>query len=260
MSQENDVLQFPAGLVGFPELKRFRLYEAPSGYPLKFLQSLDEEEVAYVCVDVVAAKLGCTIPLEDSRLAPLALKRPEDAQVLAMVVVPRNPRQMTANLANPLVINKTSSTGCQIELPPDLFPPQYPVFSHQEDVIISFPRGLIGFPELRSFRLMEPSGGYPLKFLQAVGQQDISFTCVDVAAYKPDYEFPLSEEDASCLSLETPEDAMVLAMVVVPEDPRQMTANLAGPLVLNIKTRMGRQVVLSTDKYPLRFPLFPGPR
>jgi flagellar assembly factor FliW len=138
----------------------------------------------------------------------------------------------------------------------DQYPLQYPVFAHKEDVIVSFPKGLIGFPELHSFRLFEPQGSYPLKFLQAVDQQEISFVCVDVAAIKSDYEFPLNPEDAKFLALEKFEDALVLALVVIPEDPRQMTANLAGPLVINIRTRMGRQVVLSTDSYPLRHPLF----
>jgi flagellar assembly factor FliW len=34
-----------------------------------------------------------------------------------------------------------------------------------------------------------------------------------------------------------------------------MTTNLAGPLVINVKTRIGFQIVLNADKYPLRFPI-----
>jgi flagellar assembly factor FliW len=48
---------------------------------------------------------------------------------------------------------------------------------------------------------------------------------------------------------------MILTMVVVPEDPRHMTTNLAGPLVVNVKTRQGRQIILNSEKYPLRFPV-----
>jgi flagellar assembly factor FliW len=128
----------------------------------------------------------------------------------------------------------------------------------EEEVLnrVVFPTGLVGFPHLEAFRLMEPTGGYPLKFLQAEGQEEISFVCIDVAAIKPDYEVPLGDEEAQSLALEDPADALVLALVVIPEDPRLMTANLAGPLVINIKTLQGRQVILNPDRYPLKFRVF----
>ena len=86
-------------------------------------------------------------------------------------------------------------------------------------------------------------------------ESEISFTCIDVAAIKMDYEFALNEEEAKALALEKPEDALVLALVVIPEDPRQMTANLAGPLVVNTQSKEGRQVILNTENYSLKFPI-----
>jgi N-methylhydantoinase A/oxoprolinase/acetone carboxylase beta subunit len=61
--------------------------------------------------------------------------------------------------------------------------------------------------------------------------------------------------DSYDLALEKPEDALVLALVGIPEDPRQMTANLAGPLVVNTQTKQGRQVILNTESYSLKFPI-----
>jgi flagellar assembly factor FliW len=45
--------------------------------------------------------------------------------------------------------------------------------------------------------------------------------------------------------------------VVIPENAKYMTTNLAGPLVINVNTRIGFQIVLNSDKYPLRFPIIP---
>lgn len=126
-----------------------------------------------------------------------------------------------------------------------------------DDIILSFPKGLLGFPQLTSFRLFEPHDGYPLKFLQAVEDEGVLFTCIDPAVVKPDYEVPLEEDEAAILALEAPADALVLTLVVVPEDPSQMTTNLAGPLLVNVRTRTGCQVVLSSEKFPLRFPILP---
>ena len=128
----------------------------------------------------------------------------------------------------------------------------------QDGAILSFPNGLIGFPALKAFRLFEPGDSYPLKFLQAVDREDVSFTCIDVQAIKPDYVVPLSDEDARGLALHEASDAMVLALVVIPEDPAGMTANLAGPVVVNTRTLQARQIVLNIDQYPLAYRVFPG--
>lgn len=124
-----------------------------------------------------------------------------------------------------------------------------------DGVLLTFPKGLVGFPQHKAFRLFEPNDGYPLKFLQSVDAQEVSFTCIDPVSIKQDYEVPLGPEDSEALRLESPEDAMVLTLVVIPDDARQMTTNLAGPLVINAKTKVGYQIVLNTETYPLRFPI-----
>jgi len=259
MSQDEVILSFPAGLVGFENVTEFRLFEPAGGYPLKFLQAVDRPELSFVCMDAAAIKMDYEVPLNDSDAAFLALEKLEDAMVLVLVVIPEDPRLMTANLAGPLVINIRTLKGRQVILDTREYPLKYPVLNNQDGVLISFPSGLIGFSHLRSFRLFEPLGSYPLKFLQAVEDEAVSFTCVDVAAIKMDYEFALQEEEAQTLGFEKPEDAMVLALVVVPEDPRQMTANLAGPVVINVKTRQARQVILDTERYPLKYPIISDP-
>jgi len=255
MSQDEIIVRFPSGFVGSPELKEFRLFEPDGGYPLKFLQSTEHPDISFTCMDAAAVKMDYEVPLEETVAQTLSLENPQDALVLLLMVVPEDHRQMTANLAGPLVINARTSIGVQVILEGPQFPLAYPVFSLKDEVLISFPSGLVGFPEYHSFRLFEPAGGYPLKFLQSVDEPDISFSCIDVAAIRPDFEVPLGEEDAAVLALESPIDALVLALVVIPEDPRKMTANLAGPVVINGKTRIGRQIVLNIDTYPLKFPV-----
>lgn len=124
-----------------------------------------------------------------------------------------------------------------------------------DGILLTFPKGLLGFPKLTTFRLFEPQDGYPLKFLQSVEAPEISFTCMDPAGIKEDYSVPLGDEEAEALHLESQEDALVLTLVVIPEDPRRMTTNLAGPLVINLKSNVGFQIALNADKFPLRFPI-----
>lgn len=124
-----------------------------------------------------------------------------------------------------------------------------------DGIQVTFPKGLLGFEQLTTFLLFEPKDGYPLKFLQSTENPDVSFICIDPVTVKRDYQVPLTPEEAEALGLEAPEEALILTLVVVPEDPQHMTTNLAGPIIINVRTRMGRQIILSSETYPLRCPI-----
>lgn len=127
---------------------------------------------------------------------------------------------------------------------------------NDEGILLSFPNGLIGFPELTRLRLLEPADAYPLKFLQCEDKPEVSFIALDVAVIKPDYQVPLGDAEAQALALERETDALVLTMVSIPpNDPEAMTTNLAGPLVINTRTLVGRQVALNVEAYPLKYPV-----
>jgi flagellar assembly factor FliW len=53
------------------------------------------------------------------------------------------------------------------------------------------------------------------------------------------------------------EDLSTAVILTIPSnDPAHITANLRGPLLMNPRTRLCKQVVLS-DEVPTRHPLFP---
>jgi flagellar assembly factor FliW len=209
-------------------------------------------------MDAASVKLDYEVPLAPDDAQALALHAPDDAMVLLIVSVPNNDaHQTTANLAGPLVINHRTRVGRQVVLDSKTYPLKYQVFAARREALLQFSTGLVGYPALKTYRLYEPKDSYPLKFLQSVEREDISFTCIDVQAIKPDYVVPLGEADAQELAIREPSDALVLALVVIPKDPSKMTANLAGPVVVNVKTLKARQIVLNIDQYPLAYPVVP---
>lgn len=257
MSQDETLLSFPEGIFGYPNCRSFRLLEPQGAYPLKFLQAVEDPSVSFPCMDAVAIQQDYQVPLTEAQAGTLALEQESEAMVLAILVVPEDPRQATANLAGPLVLNTRTLVGLQVDLDITKYPLRFPVFAAKEELVLHFPYGLVGFPELKHLRLYEPQDSYPLKFLQSETQPEISFPCIEIGAISPDFRAPLSEEEAEQLALEKPEEAMLLALVTVPGEARKMTANLAGPLVVNVKSRLGRQLVLPTDQYPLRHRIIP---
>ncbi len=123
----------------------------------------------------------------------------------------------------------------------------------EEEKAILFPRGLVAFEEMKRYVLIDNNKGeVPLSWLQSLENPDLSFVVINPFYIKKDYEFEVSSADMEELGIEKREDTVVLTIVVVPEKIEQMTTNLAAPLVINVKTRKGKQIVLQSTKYHTR--------
>ncbi|NPA14925.1 MAG: flagellar assembly protein FliW [Deferribacteres bacterium] len=128
----------------------------------------------------------------------------------------------------------------------------------KEDEIIHMVEPILGFPYSKRYVILNHKTGSPFKWLQSVDDAGLAFVIVDPRLFKPDYVVPLEKEDAEKLQIEDEADAEVYVFVVIPEDPKEMSANLKGPLVVNRKKRLAKQIVLIDDSYPLRYKLLKG--
>lgn len=114
-----------------------------------------------------------------------------------------------------------------------------------DDEILSFPEGLLGFPALRKFALIPNPKGGPFLWLQAAEDPGVAFVVVDPVEFFSDYKVSVRSDDVASIRLADAAEGRVVVILTVPGDPREITANLQGPIVLNIKERLGRQVVLA---------------
>jgi flagellar assembly factor FliW len=120
--------------------------------------------------------------------------------------------------------------------------------------ILDFPEGIPGFEHTRRFMWYQPENSV-FSCLQAVDRTEVAFIAISPFLVCPDYGFELEAQVAGKLELHGLEDALLLALVTIPEgDPHQSTANLKAPLVINCVKQRGYQVILD-DKYALRTPL-----
>ena len=121
-----------------------------------------------------------------------------------------------------------------------------------EEVIITFPSGLLGFPDVKRFTLLNHKPDSPFRFLQAVDEPDLAFVVMNAFELRPDYAPELWEEDQLHLGRPAPGDLDVYVILTIPEDPSRMTANLLGPVFVNRRLRLGKQVVQQNDAYTTR--------
>lgn len=121
-----------------------------------------------------------------------------------------------------------------------------------ESEIIHLPSGLIGFPELKDYILLDHQKGSPFKWLQSINDGAIAFVLINPLLFKPDYTVEVSENEVVELKLENEEDAVISVIITMPSNPQNMTANLKAPLVFSLKNRRGKQIILSSSEYTTR--------
>ncbi|NOZ68730.1 MAG: flagellar assembly protein FliW [Deferribacteres bacterium] len=120
------------------------------------------------------------------------------------------------------------------------------------DKIIYFPNGLIGFPDVRRYILMDYKDTL-LKWLQAVDAKDVAFIVAPTYEFFPDYSVKIDNQTRDLLGIENEEDVIILAILRVQGE--NVTANLQGPLVINSTSRKGVQVVNEDSRFSCRTPL-----
>lgn len=118
--------------------------------------------------------------------------------------------------------------------------------------IIIVPEGIIGFPDIKRYVILDMGKDTPFKLFQAVDEPTVGFVIIDPVLFKPDYTVKVRKEDLYSLSAENLNEIVTAVIVTIPEDLYKMTANLRGPLLINLKSRLARQLVLSDDTYNTR--------
>lgn len=123
------------------------------------------------------------------------------------------------------------------------------------DCIVEMPLGLLGFEQIKKYRLLRNHDEAPFLWLQMLDGPGQAFIVVPPAAVVEDYRPDLSSEDVSFLDLADPKDAWVLNIVTLRRNG-DATVNLKGPIVCNRRTRIAKQIIpLNAAQFPLQHPL-----
>jgi flagellar assembly factor FliW len=128
----------------------------------------------------------------------------------------------------------------------------------QEQAVIHFESGLPGFQELRGFVLLPVEEGPGLYYLQSVEEPPVCFITASPFLIMEDYEMDISEETVEALAIEKQEEVSLYVVLTIPEDIKDMTANLLAPIVINRVNNKAAQEILNHDKYHIKHKVFRG--
>lgn len=122
-----------------------------------------------------------------------------------------------------------------------------------ESELIRIPEGLVGFRSFTQFVHFPDPIVAGLSWLQSVTAPELAFGLVAPPLAVSDYRVELRPGDRAALELD--EERSALVYVILNRGEGGLTVNLQGPLVINPVRRLGRQLVLTSSRYAVRFPL-----
>lgn len=123
-----------------------------------------------------------------------------------------------------------------------------------ESKVIAMPDSLVGFTE-RRFIILNPENGGPFCWYQAVDNPALSFVVIEPHSFFPEYQVKLTREEHDKLLLEPGDETVLLCVATMAADPRLITINMQGPIVVNPAGMIARQIVLD-EKHTTRQLLF----
>ena len=122
---------------------------------------------------------------------------------------------------------------------------------------LNFTQSLLGFPQSTTYAVIEVQDT-PYMWLQSVDEPDVAFLATSPFLFFPSYDLELGEEEQQQLDVDDPSQIEVLTLLTVHrsgETPETITANLLGPIIVNIESRQALQLVLENPSYSTRVPL-----
>ena len=146
-------------------------------------------------------------------------------------------------------IEETADRETIIELP------RFGTCTYLDSEVLTFPWGLPGFGTLRRFLALSLEGQEKFVWLQSLEDLSVALPTSDPWLIFPDYNPQLPPYAISSLDIQRAEDFVTLGVVVVTTGAAEMTMNLLAPIVVNLRSRVGRQITLETGGYSVRAPI-----
>lgn len=123
--------------------------------------------------------------------------------------------------------------------------------------LVNLPDGMIGFGGLTKFVVVNTKEDSPFRWLQSVDEPPLAFLVAFPDQIVGDYtpEIPISTAKELSITEESP--YLVFVTATIPKGkPMDAVANLAAPILINLETRIGKQVILEDEAYTMRYPIF----
>lgn len=122
------------------------------------------------------------------------------------------------------------------------------------EIILKKP--IFGFEEYTEYYLIALEEPEQFTLLQSKEDANISFMLTRPRFFLSDYVLDIDDDDAKLLVIEKHEDVIDYAIVTIPEKIEDITMNILGPIVINMKNRYAIQSISNSPHYSTKCSLF----
>lgn len=122
----------------------------------------------------------------------------------------------------------------------------------EEDKVLTIKEGLLGFEGKERYALIGREEEQPFEWLQSVEDPTLAFVVCQASAIIPDYQLSMLQEDFNDLDSDDEDNLSIYLIVVVPDNPSDMTVNMKGPVIINERTFVGKQIINQVEEYGVR--------
>ncbi|WP_334310122.1 flagellar assembly protein FliW [Clostridioides difficile] len=123
---------------------------------------------------------------------------------------------------------------------------------------VTLKKGILGFENLKEYELLDIEDNDSLKEFNSTEEEGIGFVVVSPFEIINEYEIILNQETIEKLEVKSPKDVVLFNIITLGQTFEESTVNMKAPIVINIKTNFGMQIILQDDKYSIRHPLLRG--
>ncbi|NFF61830.1 flagellar assembly protein FliW [Clostridium botulinum] len=127
---------------------------------------------------------------------------------------------------------------------------------YKNEDIIEFENGLPGFKNLKRFIISPIEENELFNILHSIEDNEVGFVVTSPFSVVENYELELDDNVINALKIEKEEHVLVLNTVTLNTDIKNITVNMCAPIIINIKTKLGEQIILNNGKYLIKHPLF----
>ena len=127
--EEDRIFDFVMPVIGFDELTKFIILEPNQDSLFRWLQSVEDGNLAFPIISVSSLNLEYSVDLSDDVVENLGIESAETILVMNITSIPQeNPKGTTINLLAPLIFNIANQKAAQIVLSGSGYDISYPMF------------------------------------------------------------------------------------------------------------------------------------
>ena len=127
--EEDRIFNFVLPIIGFNDLSKYVILDFNKDNIFKWLQSVEDPNLAFPVVSLYSLNIDYTIDLPDNIADVLKIKNVESLLVLNIASIPReNPRGTTVNMLAPIIFNLDEQLACQVILSGSGYDISFPLF------------------------------------------------------------------------------------------------------------------------------------